>query len=106
MQRLWQPQVESNPGISAIELTLSYEKDVIAMADFLIEQLTSLGVKAEKRPIGTHKLEGKEVDLPPVVLGSIGHDPKKASSIDASQRYPDSHSVLFSYMVITMFSRR
>lgn len=47
------------------------------MGEFLLEQLTSLGVKAEKRPIGTHSLEGKEVDLPPVIIGQIGQDPKK-----------------------------
>lgn len=47
------------------------------MGEFLLEQLTSLGVKAEKRAIGTHTLEGKEVDLPPVIIGQIGQDPKK-----------------------------
>lgn len=55
----------------------SYVKDVEAMGEFLLEQLTSLGVKAEKRAIGTHTLEGKEVDLPPVIIGQIGQDPKK-----------------------------
>lgn len=47
------------------------------MGEFLLTQLTSLGVKAEKRAIGTHTLEGKEVDLPPVIIGQIGQDPKK-----------------------------
>ena len=47
------------------------------MADWLLGQLKSLGVTAEKRPIGSHKLDGKEVDLPPVIIGSIGKDPKK-----------------------------
>lgn len=47
------------------------------MGDFLLEQLTTLGVTAEKRAIGTHVLEGKEVDLPPVIIGQIGNDPKK-----------------------------
>lgn len=55
----------------------SYVKDVEAMGDFLLEQLTSLGVNAEKRAIGTHTLEGKEVGLPPVIIGQIGQDPKK-----------------------------
>ncbi len=49
------------------------------MSDFLLEQLTSLGVKAEKRMIGTQKLDGKEIDLPPVIIGELGNDPKKAS---------------------------
>jgi len=46
------------------------------MAQFLVDQLTSLGAfNVEKRPVGTHKLEGKEVDLPPVVIGQVGNDP-------------------------------
>lgn len=54
-----------------------YAADVERMADWLMGQLTSLGVKAEKRPIGNHTLAGKEVPLPPVVIGQIGNDPKK-----------------------------
>ena len=53
--------------------------DVVAMADFLMDQLTSLGIKAEKRSIGTHTFDGKEMDLPPVIIGQLGDDPKKAS---------------------------
>ena len=49
------------------------------MADFLMEHLATLGVKAEKRSIGTHQLEGKDIDLPPVIIGQIGDDPKKVS---------------------------
>lgn len=47
------------------------------MASWLLEQLTDLGVKAEKRAIGTHKIGDEEVALPPVVIGEIGNDPKK-----------------------------
>ena len=54
-------------------------KDVENMADFLMEHLAALGVTAEKRHIGKHQLGGKEVDLPPVVIGQIGKDPKKVS---------------------------
>jgi Cys-Gly metallodipeptidase DUG1 len=54
------------------------------MAKFLLTQLTSLGVKAESRPIGTHTLDGKEVPLPPVIIGSIGNDPKKVSSVSST----------------------
>ena len=50
------------------------------MAEFLVQQLKTLGAKfVEKRPIGTHKLDGKEVDLPPVVIAQVGEDPKKVS---------------------------
>lgn len=53
--------------------------DVERMADWLVSQLTTLGVKSEKRDIGTHELAGKQVKLPSVVIGQIGNDPKKVS---------------------------
>jgi Cys-Gly metallodipeptidase DUG1 len=61
------------------ELTCSYIKDVEDMAEWLVKQLTALGATVEKRPIGSHTLEGKEVKLPPVVIGQVGTDPKKVS---------------------------
>ena len=64
---------------STKELITSYIKDVEAMAEWLLQQLISLGVKAEKRAIGQHKLEGKDVDLPPVIIGQLGNDPNKVS---------------------------
>ncbi|OCF42891.1 glutamate carboxypeptidase [Kwoniella heveanensis CBS 569] len=68
-------------SIPSVSGNLSYVKDVEAMAEFLIQQLTSLGAWVEKRPIGTHTLEGKEIDLPPVVIAQVGNDPKKKTLI-------------------------
>lgn len=63
------------------ELTGRYVQDVEDMAEWLLNQLKSLGVtNAEKRKIGSHTLEGKEVELPPVIIGQLGNDPKKVSS--------------------------
>ena len=28
-------------------------------------------------PLGKHKMDGKELDLPPVILGTYGNDPAK-----------------------------
>jgi hypothetical protein len=58
------------------------------MGDFLLEQLVTLSVTAEKRAIGTHVLEGKEVDLPPVIIGQIGNDPKKVRSATVRSPFP------------------
>lgn len=63
--------------MSSVSGNLEYVKDVENMASWLVEQLTALGVKAEKRPIGSHKIGDEEVPLPPVVIGEIGNDPKK-----------------------------
>lgn len=65
----------------------SYKQDVENMAEYLMEQLAALGVTAEKRPIGKHTLEGQEVDLPPVIIGQLGNDPKKVSSCPYLSRY-------------------
>ena len=51
------------------------------MAEFLVQELTALGASVEKRPIGSHTLEGQEVPLPPVVIAQFGTDPKKVRSI-------------------------
>jgi len=56
---------------------ISYVDDCENMAKFLLKQLRELGATAESRPIGTHTLDGKEVPLPPVIISSIGNDPKK-----------------------------
>ncbi|WWC70211.1 uncharacterized protein I206_104161 [Kwoniella pini CBS 10737] len=64
-------------AIASVSGNLAYVKDVEAMGEYLVQQLTALGATVEKRPIGTHTLEGKEVDLPPVIIGQVGNDPKK-----------------------------
>lgn len=54
-----------------------YRPDVFKMADWLDAQLQALGVKTEKRPLGKHVMDGQELDLPPIILGQFGNDPKK-----------------------------
>ncbi len=48
------------------------------MADFLTKELEALGVTVEQRPLGKQTTdEGKEIDLPPAVLGKLGDDKNK-----------------------------
>lgn len=49
------------------------------MAAWLLKQLEILGVEAEAVPLGKQVINGEtsELDLPPVILGRIGVDPKK-----------------------------
>ena len=47
------------------------------MADFLVGEMESLGIKAQKRDLGKHVLDGEELQLPPAILGSLGNDPNK-----------------------------
>jgi hypothetical protein len=56
----------------------SHRPDLFKMADFLTSELTSLGVSVEQKKLGTQKTDdGKEIDLPPAVLGKLGDDPNK-----------------------------
>lgn len=63
--------------ITRVSGNLQYVKDVENMADFLVKELTDLGVEVKKCPIGEHEIDGEKVALPPVVIGQIGNDPKK-----------------------------
>lgn len=47
------------------------------MADFLVDQLESLGAAVRKASLGKQELEGSTIDLPPAVLAQLGDDPKK-----------------------------
>jgi Cys-Gly metallodipeptidase DUG1 len=49
------------------------------MADWLANELESLGATVEKRPLGKQELDGVELDLPPALLGQLGNDPNKVS---------------------------
>jgi Cys-Gly metallodipeptidase DUG1 len=47
------------------------------MADWLIDELKSLGAEVETRDLGKQDWHGTELDLPPIVLATVGNDPKK-----------------------------
>lgn len=42
-----------------------------------IFKYTYINRRVEKRPLGKHTMQGVELELPPVVLGRYGSDPKK-----------------------------
>ena len=47
------------------------------MASFLDNQLKSYGVETKLVDLGEHTLDGKQLKLPPAILGKIGSDSKK-----------------------------
>jgi hypothetical protein len=55
----------------------SYRGDVFKMADFLKSELESSGVTVRFADLGKHTLDGKELQLPPAILGSIGNNKNK-----------------------------
>ncbi|KAI9300675.1 hypothetical protein BJ944DRAFT_243983 [Cunninghamella echinulata] len=57
----------------------SYRKDVFRMAEFLIKELEALGATVETRNPGKQDWQntGLILDIPPVVLATLGNDPNK-----------------------------
>ncbi|KAG0872739.1 hypothetical protein G6F16_004980 [Rhizopus arrhizus] len=55
----------------------SYRPDVFRMADFLVDELKALGANVETRDLGKQNWHGTSLDLPPIVLATVGNDPQK-----------------------------
>jgi Cys-Gly metallodipeptidase DUG1 len=47
------------------------------MGSFLDHQLKNAGVETKLVDLGKHLMDGKEIPLPPVILGKIGNDKNK-----------------------------
>jgi acetylornithine deacetylase/succinyl-diaminopimelate desuccinylase-like protein len=47
------------------------------MADFLVDELKALGANVETRDLGKQDWHGTSLDLPPIVLATVGNDPQK-----------------------------
>ncbi|KAE8223219.1 hypothetical protein CF319_g3713 [Tilletia indica] len=64
-------------AIASVSGDASYRPKVHEMGDWLLAELKKLGATADLYPLGKQNLDGQEVDLPPVILGNYGEDPKK-----------------------------
>ncbi|OLL25853.1 Cys-Gly metallodipeptidase dug1 [Neolecta irregularis DAH-3] len=64
-------------AIPSVSADIEHRPEVFRMSKFLIKELEAIGVKVEQRHPGKQKLNGTEIDLPPVILGSYGNDPAK-----------------------------
>lgn len=64
-------------AIPSVSGDASYRKACFDMADWLLASLKKLGATAELKPLGKQTLEGKEIELPPVIFADYGKDPKK-----------------------------
>lgn len=47
------------------------------MADWMQDALNKLNVQTRRVDLGKHTMDGQELDLPPVIFGQYGNDPKK-----------------------------
>ena len=64
-------------AIASVSGSVSHRPEVHRMGHWLKSKMEALGIAAEARSIGKQILEGKELDLPPVILGTYGTDPQK-----------------------------
>ena len=64
-------------AIPSVSGTKSYRPQVVEMAHWLAKRLEDLKVKVDYRYPGVQVLEGSEIALPPILLGSYGSDPAK-----------------------------
>ncbi|KAI8090397.1 hypothetical protein BDF21DRAFT_411171 [Thamnidium elegans] len=55
----------------------AHRPDVFKMAEWLVEELKSLGAEVETRDLGKQDWHGTELDLPPIVLATVGTNPEK-----------------------------
>ncbi|ESK84268.1 glutamate carboxypeptidase [Moniliophthora roreri MCA 2997] len=64
-------------SIKSISSDPAYRQEVIKMSHWISDQFSAVGVETQLVELGKQTLEGKELPLPPAVLGRIGNDPKK-----------------------------
>ncbi len=64
-------------AIPSVSGDASYRKSCFDMADWLVANLKKLGAEVELKPLGNQKLEGKDIELPPVVFADYGKDKNK-----------------------------
>ncbi|KAF8645662.1 hypothetical protein AX16_007658 [Volvariella volvacea WC 439] len=64
-------------AIPSISGDASHRGDVVKMANWLNDQLKSLGVETKLVDLGKHIMDYQELPLPPAILGRIGSDPAK-----------------------------
>ena len=64
-------------AIPSVSATADHRPDVFRMCEWLESNLKRLGVSYELRHPGKQHIEGKEIDLPPVILARYGNDVSK-----------------------------
>jgi Cys-Gly metallodipeptidase DUG1 len=64
-------------AIPSVSGDAAHRPDVLKMGLWLSNELKSLGVDVKLHYPGKQVLDGKEIDLPPVILGKYGADPLK-----------------------------
>jgi Cys-Gly metallodipeptidase DUG1 len=62
---------------NSVSASAEMRPEVFKMGKWIESQLTRMNVSYELRELGKQNMEGKPVDLPPVILATYGTDPAK-----------------------------
>lgn len=60
-------------GIPSVSSDIKYRNDCVRMAEWMQEKLKEVGATTELRDVGYQTIDGKEVKLPPVLVGVLGN---------------------------------
>lgn len=64
-------------AIPSVSGDASYRPEVVKMGKWLQEQFNQVGAETSMHELGKQTLDGKEIDLPPVLVGNYGTDSNK-----------------------------
>ena len=64
-------------SIPSVSTDAAHREHVFKMSDWIDSQMKQLGIDTKQVPVGNQILDGKELKLPNVVLGTLGNDPRK-----------------------------
>ncbi|XP_013195460.1 cytosolic non-specific dipeptidase [Amyelois transitella] len=64
-------------AIASVSCDPKYRDECVRMVHWTQDKLKEVGAKTELRDVGFQTIDGKEIKLPPVLVGSLGNDTKK-----------------------------
>ncbi|GAA94849.1 uncharacterized protein L969DRAFT_90767 [Mixia osmundae IAM 14324] len=64
-------------AIPSISGDAKFRPEVHRMMKWVADELESLSASVEMRPLGEHTMNGAKLELPPIVLATVGTDPRK-----------------------------
>lgn len=60
-------------AIPSVSSDVKYRPDCVRMVEWMKDKLKEVGAKSELRDVGYQTIDGKEVKLPPVLVGVLGN---------------------------------
>lgn len=60
-------------AIPSVSCDVKYRGDCIRMVEWMQEKMREIGASSELRDVGFQTIDGKEVKLPPVLVGVLGN---------------------------------